>query len=264
MRKILFAVTCLIFAACNPALAAPEAFSLSVGAWDYGVDGTLTSEGTRVPLTEQSEPGLDVQLFAQLPFERLWVPAIRARYLEVEAQSNAQFADTQTFLGLQVAAGSAELEVDIDVQFYDLYFIWDWGEELFFSAGVGVKSVDAEADATVVTRVTTGGPVPPPITSIEVRQAQEDFGFTIPALYIGGGYQINKWFTLQAEVDGLGDGDNHFVAGQALVRVTPVKNLGVEVGWRIIDIQGEADESRLDVEADGPFLGVVVEFGGSS
>ena len=115
----------------------------------------------------------------------------------------------------------------------------------------------------MVTTVNNPGPVPPPGTTRQTDQAEEDFGFTIPALYLGGGYQVNDWLTVQAEVDGLGDGDNRFLAGQALLRITPVKNFGIEAGWRVIDIQGKAGNNRLDVQADGPFLAAVVEFGGS-
>jgi len=249
MKKTALAVAVL---ALSPVAAQADLlFTLGAKAsvWDTEPSGSL-DKGVSVEgdgLDIDSDSGNQISVFFEHPVPFLPNIKVRNTSLELEGKGNidATFAD-QDFTGDVVST--------LDLSHTDLTLYWGLPLPVPFldiNFGINGRQFDGKAEVTAVDGA---------------RSESVDLDFVLPMLY--GEIKVDTPFGVYGNIDVnyIGYGDNKMSDmsyGLGYVLPIPVVDLGLEAGYRKINLQTDPDDVDIDadVDVDGMYFGASLSVG---
>lgn len=221
----------------------------------------ITGLNSHVKVTEDLLIGTDIDLVDDLGLGDKDFPEVRLKW-NTGPNSLLRFAYTKvcfggdkvieraiSFSGQTYAVGthvSTELEVD--------YFRLGWAWQ-FLDIGEGAVKAGPLLEAKAfMLDASLDAP------SIGVSEA-EDFIIALPTIGAMVDVNVGEKFNLFAEVSGLPSaGYGHFFDTEIGIKFIPIENLSIIVGYRVIDIELEDDDSYGEIDMTGPFFGATLRF----
>ena len=218
----------------------------SVGYWYSGVSGVATQGNELVDVENQLdlEDSGNVQLSAWLEHPVPVLPNLRLAFSRLEKNGDGEFSGSFGNLTLaSPAAVSSELDLDqLDLTlYYELLDNW-----VNLDAGLTVRSIDGEL-------------------LIEEKSSSSNMNRTeidaiLPMAYLAARFDVpGTDVSLGAEGNGVaysGDSVIDFAAyGQYEIAL-----LRLQAGYRRMSIDVEDGNESLDIEVDGPFLSLGLDF----
>jgi hypothetical protein len=240
----------------DPATGEKYHFEVSGVLWKPAPEGVISSEGLGVPGTDidfVSDLGFLTTRFSEI--RMVLRPArkhkFRADYVPVKYTADATLQRTIVFNGIAYTVGiplSSELKWETWNLFYEYDFVYrDRG---FAGLLVGAKYTTVEA--TISSPIETGfsrarGPIP----------AVGGIGrvYVMPNISITG--QVT-FFDMPDNVSDRFKGDLYDVDVYGTLNFT--NNVGVQAGYRSVDVEYLADRDAGKIKVDGWYVGGVVRF----
>jgi hypothetical protein len=229
------------------ALTTTHAFETSIGGvyQDFGISGSVQSNGTSIDVenTLGLKDDSTVGGFLRMDGDKhhLWF-----RYLSVDYQGDVTLAVNIQFQG-QTFTASSRVTSAFEYDKYELQYHYDLFNRTHFSISPLFK-VDLY-DAKVRIQDSTN--------NLNENYSQS---IPIPSLGLNVRYDPNDYFHLYGQVNGIAFDDNSFVEYQAVIGVTPIQYISLEIGYLKKTIEYDDTVDIIDIEEDGWFAGVAFTY----
>ncbi|MCI0370867.1 MAG: hypothetical protein L0214_05685 [candidate division NC10 bacterium] len=259
MRRVccgLLVIGLFLFATAEPAAALP--FAEIWGEFRYWRP-TLESEivasapgSPGDPVDPVSDLGLDKEQNAfegRVGLTLLGRHKFRIGYLPLSFDGDRTISQTFTFQGQTFTAGDRVI-TDLDVKILRAGYEFD-----FFKTPLGFLGILFEVhyfDGEARLRDITSG-------------LDEKVDFRVPVPVVGLAFRayptITRIVSVGAELVGVYAGSRgHYVDGEASVTFSPWPFVELKGGYRVIDLEGEEGDDKLDLFLHGPFAALTLRF----
>ncbi|MDR9437172.1 MAG: TIGR04219 family outer membrane beta-barrel protein [Thiohalophilus sp.] len=248
LRQLAIALTAL--AVSSSAFADFIGARFGAGMWDHDPSGTIRYDGGSVGTNADLKNDLNLEDDKEGYFYALVehpVPLIpNVKIMQTNLTSNGSGTITTDFTyGGQSFSASQPITSELVLDHTDVTLYWQLLDNVVsFDFGITGKMVDAEAT------LTSGG-----------NTVNNSFDGIVPMGYLGVG--VTPWPGLEFRVEGsaLEIGDSSLTDYTAKVSYTTSYLLGVEAGYRSLELElDDLDDVYSNMEFDGPFLGVYLDF----
>ena len=236
---------------CNPCDVKCARWHISIGAWIYGVDGTVGDNGREFDVDSDWTDTLDVLDSLEFAFDaRLRVEWSKWRF--TAGIDGSTLEDSVTFSdGVRGIAG----EMSIWTAYAQLGYVIAGGRMgctpcdpiwcLDVYAGARFWSVDAEFSAVA------GGP-PAVVAGDEWLDPLVGLHFALTG---------PKWFFMaEADIGGFGVGSDFAWSAMAAVGYRFSRGFATSIGWKILDVDREDGDFIFDAQLSGPFVSFTFSF----
>ena len=214
------------------------------------VASTGTSQGT--PVDPVSDLGLDEEQNAfegRVGLTLLGRHKFRIGYLPLSFDGDRTITQNITFQG-QTFTASTRVLTDLDVKILRAGYEFD-----FFKTPLGFLGILFEVhyfDGEARLRSSTGTP-------------DEKVDFRVPVPVVGLAFRtyptITRIVSLGAELVGVYAGSTgHYLDGEASITFSPWPFVELTGGYRVIDLEGEDGDDKLDFFLHGPFASLTIRF----
>ena len=233
--------------------------------WQSDLSGNAKAESASIPATRLSFSGLGMDTSENIPsfelfgrFGTTYRHRLSVRYWQQDYTGQTTLTQSVTFKTFTFPV-STTLKSEMDLRDVELRYAYDFwqGEEKVFhhpnaAWGIfGMKVLDLDTK----------------LSSPAVGSAHESATAPLPVLGLGGRLGVCKYFSLEAQVDGLALDVSgvraSFYEASLLGRVDCTENLGLELGWRRWHMGAHIDSTtKVDVDAtiQGLWLGLEARF----
>lgn len=200
-------------------------------------------------LNLKSENGNQFSVFFEHPVP--FIPNIKLKRTDLDMEGNGTL-DTQIDFAGEVYNASTAIDSNIDLSHTDATLYWGLPLPLpYLDIDFGLTARKFDGDASVVA---------------SGQSKSVDLDMTLPMAY--GAVKLGSPFGIYATADlnWIGFGDNKMTDLSAAVGYElpiPIVDVGVEVGYRGINLQTDRDDVDVaaDLDTKGMFYGVSVAFG---
>lgn len=228
---------------------AADTLGFEVGAyqWQQNYDGTVRSGITDVDV--ENDLGLDdesnLSYYAVLEHPVPMLPNIKLQHTELDISETATLSRTIDFEG-NLYPITATVNTDSDLSHTDVTLYYElldnWVE---LDLGLTARTF---GDSVKLSSPTTG------------TEGEVELDETIPLLYAAARFELPMGFYLGADINGLSYDDYQLLDYRVHARWQADFGLGVELGWRSLDIDYEDGDEDADLTIDGAYLGAFYHF----
>lgn len=223
--------------------------------WITDLDGEIryTDSGIGTKVDFEEDLGLDDEGYPELRVSWLIGPKSRLRlaYTQTAYSGDGNINQVIVFGGETFPVGT-RVKTDVDVKYLRLGWVWQFINVADGRVKIGtlveVKgfSVDISLDAPDL--------IPPIKESVDAVGAFPTVGVVLDI-------HPHKLVNIFAEASGIYAGKyGYSYDAEAGVEITPIKNLGIIGGWRILDFKIEDDPDFAKLKVSGPYVGAVWRF----
>jgi outer membrane protein len=218
----------------------------SIGYWDAGLSGNATQGADRVDVENELDlDGSDnVQFSASLEHPVPVLPNVRLGFTRLEQTGSGELGAS---FGNLATVGSVDVRSELNLDQLDLTFYYEVLDNwVNLDAGLTARSIDGEllieerADPTNANR-----------TEIDA---------ILPMLYLAARFDVpGTDISFGAEGNGVGYSGDSILDAMAYGQYD-ISVLRVQAGYRRMSIDVEDGDESLDVDIDGPFVSVGLDF----
>ncbi|MDA0838362.1 MAG: hypothetical protein O3B01_02160 [Planctomycetota bacterium] len=224
-----------------------SAFETTIGGvyLDLSLSGNVQSNGTSIDVENTLGVKGDTTVggFLRMDGEKhhLWF-----RYMSMDYRGDTNLAVPIQFQG-QLFIANTRVTSAFEYDHFELQYHYDLFNRARFSISPLFK-VDLY-DAKVQIQDSTN--------NLNERYSQN---IPVPTLGLNVRFDPNEYFHLYGQVNGIAYDDNSFVEYQAVLGVTPLQYISLEVGYLKRSIKYDDTSDIIDIEEDGWFAGVAFTY----
>lgn len=252
-KKLMLCVFCLIFTVCN-AFAQDVNMEFEGRYWITDLSSKVkvveSSIGTDFDL--KSDLGIKDEDFPEARF--IWHSSeksqVRLAYTMVNYSGAQDITRTIEFNGKSYTAGT-RVNSELDIKYYRL----GWTRELInldemVKLGLMLDLKGIQADVSLEA----------PNLLPAISESKSFIG-GLPTLGAVFESRPVEQINLFAEISGLPAGSyGHFFDAEAGVKIIPIKNFSIALGYRLVDIKAEFNQDFVKIKISGPFASGTLRF----
>ncbi len=257
-RKTFWIALALVFCGAFAAARAADTAGVQVGAryWfpTLTAEGKVADDGIGTDINFVDDLGVDADNYSEIGL--VWYPAPTHRvwieYMPMSADGDQVLERTILFHGKTYRVG-APVKTSVDMNYLRAGWAWEFlaNEDDTVKVGPMVDAkvfwIDAKLDA--------------PTLGIDESKS---LTLVVPTVGLRADVSPVKNVSLYGEIAGIWVGTYGYffdaqAGGEYKVDLGPV-SLGVEGGYRVVDVKAEKDDDFAQVKFAGPFLGLTVGF----
>jgi outer membrane protein len=224
----------------------------AIGGWAQDPSGDIAYKGEGLDIDDDLKYDDETRLYGRVKID-LPTPVPNIYLMATPMSFEGRGEKDATFrFGDETFQADVKFISKLDLDHYDLALYYGLpfiktatADVLNVELGLNVRVIDFNAE---ITQSETG------------IEESKSYTLPVPMVYLGVQVAPVEWLAIEAEGRGVAYSGNHYYDGIGRLKVKPLGPVFIAGGWRFENISLDEKDIEADIDVDGPFAEVGVEF----